>query len=153
VVSLGRSVPTEPRYHPAMIRSVWTVGAAFAVVSAVVGCEGQPAIPGPDASQRDGGVADRPVYLGHEGHYCSHTADDDPQFQCTSAYDLICISTYEQISPVGRQPIYLCRLACTPGGSRCPAINDVCCRGSVPDAGERYACVPSAMCESRDAGP
>jgi hypothetical protein len=95
------------------------------------------------------------VYRSHEGHYCSSTADDDPFFECSPSYDLICINTYaEPIEQTGGQPprfqeIFLCRLACTPG-DRCPDARDVCCTGPIygRNYGKEAACVPAGQCQT-----
>ncbi len=103
------------------------------------------------------------VYRSHEGQYCSSTEGDDPYFECSPSYDLICINTYaEQVLQPGNAPpsfteIFLCRLACEEG-QRCPDTKDVCCKGPVygRDYGKTHACVPAGMCQTvdpPDAGP
>jgi hypothetical protein len=95
------------------------------------------------------------VYRSHEGHYCSSTTDDDPFFECSPSYDLICINTYaEPILQTGGAPpkfqeIFLCRLACQPG-ERCPDARDVCCPGPIygRDYGKTAACVPAGQCQT-----
>jgi hypothetical protein len=104
------------------------------------------------------------VYRSHEGHYCSSTEQDDPFFECSPSYDLVCINTYaQQVQSTGGEPprfqeIFLCRLACSPG-DRCPDAKDVCCRGPIygRDYGKTHACVPAGQCQTAeptaDAGP
>jgi hypothetical protein len=103
------------------------------------------------------------VYRSHEGHYCSSTEDDDPFFECSPSYDLVCINTYaEQVRSTGGQPtrfqdIWLCRLACNEG-DRCPDAKDRCCPGPIygKNYGKMHACVPASMCQTvdpPDAGP
>jgi hypothetical protein len=95
------------------------------------------------------------VYRSHEGHYCSSTEDDDPFFECSPSYDLVCINTYaEQIQQTGGQPprfqeIFLCRLACEPGQT-CPSATDVCCPGPIHGRtyGKTAACFPAGQCQT-----
>ncbi len=97
------------------------------------------------------------VYRSHEGHYCSSTEDDDPFFECSPSYDLVCINTYEQQvqvtggQPPRFQPIYLCRLACSPG-DHCISPTDVCCPGPIygRSYGKMHACVPAGMCQTAE---
>jgi hypothetical protein len=94
------------------------------------------------------------VYRSHEGHYCSSTENDDPFFECSPSYDLICINTYaEQVNTTGGeeprfQEIYLCRLACN-AGERCQNLTDVCCKGPISgrNYGKTHACVPAGQCQ------
>ena len=140
--------------------SVWRT---LALVSALGSCDGGSsagAEAGMDASEagipeRDGGIPETATYESFEGQYCSRASDEDPQYRCSTAYDLICITTFAQRRPgdAAAEPIYLCRLACTPGGPACLVASDVCCAGTTPDGGQRHVCVPRQVCENRDGGP
>jgi hypothetical protein len=104
------------------------------------------------------------VYRSHEGHYCSSTANDDPFFECSPSYDLVCINTYaEQVRSTGGQEprfqdIWLCRLACENADDSCPDAKDRCCKGDIygRNYGKQRACVPAGLCQTEDlpdAGP
>jgi hypothetical protein len=98
------------------------------------------------------------VYRSYEGHFCSSTENDDPFFECSPTYDLVCIHTYDQqVQTMGGQPpkylpIYLCRLACAEG-DHCPDPQDVCCKGEIHgrDYGKIRACVPAGQCQTEEA--
>ena len=94
------------------------------------------------------------VYRSHEGAYFSDK-DEDPFFECAPSDDLVCINTYDmQVQTTGGQPprfqpVYLCRLACSPG-DHCFDPNDVCCPGPIHgrNYGKMNACVPVGMCQT-----
>jgi hypothetical protein len=95
------------------------------------------------------------VYRSHEAQYCSNTEADDPYFECSPSYDLVCINTYAEpvLQPAGAPPkyqeIFLCRLACNPG-DLCPDLKDVCCPGIIygETYGKTHACVPAGRCQT-----
>jgi hypothetical protein len=92
-----------------------------------------------------------------EGHACSTSSSDDPQFICTPALDLVCIATYSRTvtNPKeagkfdgGVRQVYVCRLACDKD-EECREGGDVCCKG--PIYGKTYnksgGCVPLSQCD------
>ena len=98
------------------------------------------------------------VFRSHEAQFCSTNDDDDPFYECSPSTDLVCISTYSQIFGTGVDggtpttlPLYLCRLACTPGGPACPN-NELCCPGPIVgrNYGKMHACVPESRCDNPD---
>lgn len=93
-----------------------------------------------------------------EGHACSTNPDDDPQYVCTPAQDLVCIHTYSVVVTNqneakkfdgGVRPVYVCRWACNVT-AECPQQGDICCRGTIH--GKTYnkmgGCVPPGKCET-----
>jgi hypothetical protein len=92
------------------------------------------------------------IYRSHEAQFCSTDDDDDPFYECSPARDLVCINTYAmQFSADGGSkslPLYLCRLACTPGDI-CPN-GETCCPGPISGRtyGKMHACVPDKFCDN-----
>jgi hypothetical protein len=88
-----------------------------------------------------------------EGSYCSTDEDEDPHFECSPAYDYVCIATYTQDvfdrngNMRGVEDRYLCRETCTPEKG-CRNADDVCCPGKTYKSrfASNYACVPSQYC-------
>jgi hypothetical protein len=97
---------------------------------------------------------DRTVYGSHEAQYCSRGLNEDPYYQCSPAFDLVCATTHQELLRPGTfVERFLCRLRCTPG-DRCPIGADICCPGRDPAGGAVNVCVPEPQCQSRapDAG-
>ncbi len=87
-----------------------------------------------------------------DGQHCTTSSSEDPVFTCSPAYDLACIATYKH--QVSNEPVYVCRLVCTPG-DRCLYPSDICCPGTIHGKtyGKMHACVPVRDCDLRpDAG-
>jgi hypothetical protein len=95
-----------------------------------------------------------------EGHACSTDPSEDPQYTCTPAQDLVCITTYSQ--PVtneelakkfdgGVRQVFVCRLACN-ASAECPQSGDICCPGQI--YGKTYnkigGCVPPGSCQTSE---
>ncbi len=112
------------------------------------------------------GACAKTIYRSGEGQYCSITSED-PGYECSPSVDLVCITTSSVESPTdggskapGFRPLYLCRLACTPGDP-CTQAGDVCCPGVIygQNYGKTHGCVPVSECDTemttiviRDAG-
>lgn len=97
-----------------------------------------------------------------EGVKCSTDPDEDPQYVCSPAADLVCITTYsvlvtnEREAPRydgGIRQVFVCRLACE-ADEDCRQGGDVCCPGLIvgKNYGKMAACVPSMFCTTRDGG-
>lgn len=108
----------------------------------------------------DGGVGANPdaIIRAQEGHACSTTPDDDPQLVCTTAQDLVCITTYsravtdpQQAAKYdgGLRPVFVCRFPCATSAD-CAQQGDICCPGSIfgKTFGKAAACVPPGSCEA-----
>jgi hypothetical protein len=86
------------------------------------------------------------LYRTGEGVYCSSNTSEDPQYKCIQSVDYVCITTYKAEGT--QEPIYLCRLACSPGEA-CP-LGGICCPGEIhgKDYGKTHACVPVGKCSA-----
>jgi hypothetical protein len=104
------------------------------------------------------------VYHSHESHYCSSSDDDDPYWECSRSADLVCINTYDGVypqpdgKPTKTVPMYLCRMACTPGDKTCQP-DEVCCPGMIygRNYGKTHGCTLPSFCaalagQPKDAG-
>jgi hypothetical protein len=97
------------------------------------------------------------VYRSHEAQYCSTDDNEDPFYECSPAFNLVCATTHSealQNTPDGGQRVfvdrYTCRLACDPG-DRCPVGTDICCPAKNivgRDYGKNSVCVPEPMCQT-----
>jgi hypothetical protein len=102
-----------------------------------------------------------------EGHACSINASDDPQYTCSPAQDLVCITTESRVITNeqeakkfdgGVRPVWVCRWACNTT-AECPQGGDICCRGAIH--GKTYnktgGCTPPGACDTvedePDSGP
>jgi hypothetical protein len=106
----------------------------------------------------DGGAADAVVVRAQEGQACSTRPGDDPQLICSTAQDLICISTFgrsvtdpeeQKKYDGGVRPVFVCRFSCGTT-AECPQQGDVCCPGQIfgKTFGKTAACVPRGSCET-----
>ncbi len=96
-----------------------------------------------------------------ESHYCSTDEDEQPYYECSPAFDQVCIATTTQevLDDQGRvlrvEDRYVCRETCTPE-TGCKRADDVCCPGKTYKSrfASKYACVPSDSCSATagDAG-
>jgi len=149
------------------MRNLVSWPAWFALVLAACGSAAGDPCPAPgdgcvSVRQGDGGTADAVVVRSQEGQACSTAPGDDPLLVCTTAQDLICISTYgrmvtrpeEQVKyDGGVRPVFVCRYPCGTA-AECAQPGDVCCPGQIHGKtfGKTAACVPAASCEAVDGG-